>query len=74
MDELRADGVDVLVLGQYLQPTKQQLDVVEYIEPSLFEAYAAEGRKRGFSSVVAAPFARTSYHAMEAAARVGTKT
>ena len=70
MDELRAYGVDVLVLGQYLQPTRNQLEVVEYIEPSLFEAYAQEGRERGFTSVVAAPFARTSYHAMEAAAKM----
>jgi lipoic acid synthetase len=68
MDELREELVDVLVLGQYLQPTKKQLDVVEYIEPAAFEAYADEGRKRGFSTVVAGPFARTSYHAMDAAA------
>jgi lipoic acid synthetase len=68
MDEIRAAGTDILVIGQYLQPTKQQLPVAEYIHPDQFNRYAEEGRKRGFSSVVAAPLARTSYHAREAAA------
>ena len=66
MDELRSIGVDILVLGQYLQPSARQMEVVEYIEPGRFDAYAEDGRSRGFSTVVAAPFARTSYHAMEA--------
>ncbi|GAB1483742.1 lipoyl synthase [Treponema sp.] len=66
MDELRRINVDVLVLGQYLQPSTKQIKVVSYIEPEKFEELAAEGKKRGFSSVVAGPFARTSYHAMEA--------
>ncbi len=66
MDELRAVDVDVLVLGQYLRPSEKQLPVAEYIEPAVFDAWAVEGRERGFSSVVSAPFARTSYHALEA--------
>ena len=66
MDELREAGVDVLVLGQYLRPSARQLEVSEYAEPARFAEYAAEGRARGFSSVVSAPFARTSYHAMDA--------
>ncbi|OHE62321.1 MAG: lipoyl synthase [Treponema sp. GWB1_62_6] len=66
MDELRGGGVDILVLGQYLRPSARQIEVVEYIEPAAFAALAEEGRARGFSTVVAAPFARTSYHAMEA--------
>ncbi len=66
MDEARAVGVDVLVLGQYLQPTAAQVPVAAYIEPAVFEEYAAAGRAKGFSTVVAAPFARTSYHALEA--------
>ncbi|GHT97414.1 lipoyl synthase [Spirochaetia bacterium] len=68
MDEIRAAGTDILVMGQYLRPTKAQLPVAEYIHPDQFNRYAEEGRKRGFSSVVAAPLARTSYHAREAAA------
>ncbi len=70
MDELRAGGVEVLVLGQYLKPTEKQVDVVEYIEPNTFAWYAEEGLRRGFSSVVSSPFARTSYHAREAEAKV----
>jgi lipoic acid synthetase len=66
MDELRAAGVGVLVLGQYLRPTAKQVEVVEYVEPERFQEYAAVGREKGFSSVVAGPFARTSYHAQEA--------
>jgi lipoic acid synthetase len=67
MDEIRAAGTDILVMGQYLRPTKAQIPVAEYIHPDTFNHYADEGRKRGFSSVVAAPLARTSYHAREAA-------
>jgi lipoic acid synthetase len=63
MDELRAAGVDILVLGQYLQPTKRQIPVAEYLHPDAFAAYAEEARSRGFSRVIAGPFARTSYHA-----------
>jgi lipoic acid synthetase len=63
LDELRAAGVDVVVMGQYLQPSKKQIPVAEYLHPDVFEAYAAEARHRGFSRVIAGPFARTSYHA-----------
>ncbi|GHU96990.1 lipoyl synthase [Spirochaetia bacterium] len=63
MDELRAAAVDILVMGQYLRPTKKQLPVAEYITPDQFARYAEEAKRRGFSSVVSAPFARTSYHA-----------
>jgi len=66
MDDLRSVGVDVLVLGQYLQPGPQQIPVVEYIHPDRFREYARIGRQKGFSTVVASPFARTSYHAQEA--------
>jgi lipoic acid synthetase len=66
MDELRGAGVDILVLGQYLQPTKRHIPVAAYITPEQFAHYAGEARKRGFSSVVSSPLARTSYHAREA--------
>jgi lipoic acid synthetase len=73
MDELRAAGVDILVMGQYLQPTKRQIPVAEYVSPERFRAYAQSARERGFASVVSSPFARTSYHAFEAAASMGMK-
>jgi lipoic acid synthetase len=68
MDELRAAEVDMLVMGQYLRPSPRQLPVAEYLSPERFDMLAAEARRRGFSAVTAAPFARTSYHAMESAA------
>lgn len=66
MDDLRSNSVDILVLGQYLQPTRKQVPVVEYVHPDVFELYKEEAESRGFSYVVAGPFARTSYHAQEA--------
>jgi lipoic acid synthetase len=65
-DELVASGVSILVLGQYLQPTKAEIPVAEYIRPETFELYADDARKAGISTVVASPFARTSYHALSA--------
>jgi lipoic acid synthetase len=73
MDELRAAGVGILVMGQYLQPTKRQIPVAEYITPERFAFYARAARERGFASVVSSPLARTSYHAFEAAALMGQK-
>jgi lipoic acid synthetase len=63
MDELRRSGCESLVLGQYLQPTKAQVEVSRYVTPGEFARYAQAAHERGFSSVVSAPFARTSYHA-----------
>ncbi len=71
MDDLRAVGVDVLVLGQYLQPGPQQLPVAEYIHPNQFKEYDRIGRQKGFKTVVSSPFARTSYHAQDAWAAGG---
>jgi lipoic acid synthetase len=67
MDELRLAGVDILVLGQYLRPSRQQIPVAEYLHPEEFVRYAEEARSRGFISVVSSPLARTSYHALAAA-------
>jgi lipoic acid synthetase len=66
MDEIRAAGVDILVMGQYLRPSAAQIPVSEYLPPERFARYGEEGRKRGFAAVVSAPLARTSYHAREA--------
>jgi len=66
MDDLRAAGSSILVLGQYLRPTKAQVEVARYLDPAEFAGYAEEARARGFSAVVSSPLARTSYHAREA--------
>jgi lipoic acid synthetase len=65
MDALREADTDLLVLGQYLQPTPRQLPVAEYIRPDQFAAYADDARSLGFTGVVSSPLARTSYHAAE---------
>ena len=67
MDELRSAGVDILVLGQYLQPSKNQIPVKEYISPGTFARLKETALKKGFLSVVSSPLARTSYHARMAA-------
>ncbi|MBL7983681.1 MAG: lipoyl synthase [Flavobacteriales bacterium] len=63
MDDLRAVGCDVLTLGQYLQPTKAHLPVVEFVPPDRFERFRAEGLARGFRFVESGPLVRSSYHA-----------
>jgi lipoic acid synthetase len=71
MDDLRQAGVDILVIGQYLRPSHRQIPVAFYVTPEEFTFYGVEARKRGFASVVSAPLARTSYHALDAAAAAG---
>ena len=63
MDDLRAVGVDILTLGQYLRPTPNHLPVDRYVTPDQFEAYRTEGLERGFVEVVAGPMVRSSYRA-----------
>jgi lipoyl synthase len=66
MRDLRAVGVDVLVLGQYLQPTRSHAEVEAYVHPDRFDELAEQGRKMGFGYVAAGPLVRTSYKAAEA--------
>jgi lipoic acid synthetase len=63
MDAARAAGVDILTLGQYLQPSKRHLAVVEYVTPEKFERLRKTGLKKGFRQVVSSPLSRSSYHA-----------
>ena len=63
MDDLIAHGLDVLTLGQYLQPTKMHIEVAEYIHPDIFAELKEEGLKRGFAYVESGPLVRSSYHA-----------
>ena len=63
MDHLAAHGLDVLTLGQYLQPTKMHIAVQEYIHPDQFAHYKEEGLRRGISYVESGPLVRSSYHA-----------
>lgn len=63
MHKLRAVDCDVLTLGQYLQPTKNHLAVVEYIHPNQFEKLKNIGLDLGFKYVESGPLVRSSYHA-----------
>ncbi len=68
MDDLRGIGVDVLTLGQYLQPTVNHLRVDRYVTPAEFERYRAWALARGFRECVAGPLVRSSYRAERALA------
>jgi lipoic acid synthetase len=61
--DLRAAGVDVVTLGQYLQPTRRNLPVAEFVPPAQFEAYRDFGLSLGFKMVFSGPFVRSSYMA-----------
>jgi lipoic acid synthetase len=63
MDDLVANGLDILTLGQYLQPTKRHLEVAEFIHPEVFARYKEEGLARGLKYVESGPLVRSSYHA-----------
>ena len=63
MDDLVENGLDVLTLGQYLQPTKTHHEVIEWIHPDTFAMYKEEGLKRGLAYVESGALVRSSYHA-----------
>jgi len=63
MQDLVSVGVDILTLGQYLQPTPKHLPVVEFITPEQFDEYKELGLKMGFRYVESGPLVRSSYHA-----------
>lgn len=66
MIDLRSRGVDILTLGQYLQPTANHLPVRSYVHPDQFAAYREHGLKLGFLEVVSGPLVRSSYRAERA--------
>jgi len=66
MDAARAAGVDIFTMGQYLQPTKRHLSVVEFVTPEKFGRLRALGVAKGFRQVVSSPLSRSSYHAEQA--------
>ncbi|MGC1181701.1 lipoyl synthase [Legionella sp.] len=63
MDDLRAHNVDILTLGQYLQPTKNHLPIVRYVTPEAFVELRQIGLKKGFFEVASGPLVRSSYRA-----------
>ncbi|GIN06845.1 lipoyl synthase [Shouchella clausii] len=65
MDDLRANNVDILTIGQYLQPTKKHLKVIKYYHPDEFAELKEIAMQKGFSHCEAGPLVRSSYHADE---------
>lgn len=65
MRDIRAAGVDVLTIGQYLRHSPGQAPVERYVPPEEFDEFASYARTLGFSYVAAGPFVRTSYHAAD---------
>lgn len=63
MHDLRAAGVDILTLGQYLQPTLKHLPVREFVSPDVFAGFQRTGESLGFLHVASGPLVRSSYHA-----------
>lgn len=63
MDDLRQVGCQVLTIGQYLQPTKEHLEVQEFITPEAFKKYELMGLEKGFRFVESGALVRSSYHA-----------
>jgi lipoic acid synthetase len=68
MDDLRAAAdIDILTIGQYLQPTRNHLPIDRWVTPAQFDAFRDEGLRRGFRVVESGPLVRSSYHADEQA-------
>jgi lipoic acid synthetase len=65
MDDLRANNVDIMTIGQYLQPTKRHLIVKKYWSPQEFDELKKIALSKGFSHCEAGPLVRSSYHADE---------
>jgi lipoic acid synthetase len=75
LHRLRESNVEIVTIGQYLQPKREKLEVIEYVHPSVFEEYRVAGEALGFKAVFSGPFVRSSYMAdvvaHEAVAGVG---
>jgi lipoic acid synthetase len=60
---MRAHDVDMLTIGQYLQPSEHHIALQRYVTPEEFEMFRVEGEKMGFSNIASGPMVRSSYHA-----------
>jgi lipoic acid synthetase len=71
MRDLREHDVDMLTIGQYLQPSAHHLPVLRYVEPSIFDRYGAHAQALGFVHAACGPLVRSSYHADQQAHDAG---
>ena len=72
MTRMREHGVDMLTLGQYLQPSRSHLPVQRFVHPDVFAWFAEEGARMGFRHVASGPLVRSSYHADQQLGNVHT--
>jgi lipoic acid synthetase len=63
MEDLRDHKVDMITIGQYLQPSLDHLPVARFVHPDEFAEYAKKAQQLGFKSVASGPLVRSSYHA-----------
>ena len=71
MRDLRAHDVDMLTIGQYLQPRAHHLPVPRYVEPAVFDEFARTADELGFTHAACGPLVRSSYHADQQAHEAG---
>ena len=71
MRDLRAHHVDMLTIGQYLQPSAHHLPVTRYVEPAAFDEFARQAHEMGFKHAACGPLVRSSYHADRQAHEAG---
>ena len=71
MEQMREAAVDIVTIGQYLRPSRENLPVVEYVRPEVFDRHREFGESLGFRHVFAGPFVRSSYRAEEALLAAG---
>jgi lipoic acid synthetase len=71
MRDMRAHGIDMVTIGQYLAPSGHHLPVRRYVHPDTFKAYEAEAQRLGFTHAAVGAMVRSSYHADQQAAHAG---
>jgi len=71
MRDLRAHGVDMITIGQYLQPSPHHLAVERYVDPSVFREFERQAEKMQFKHAAVGPLVRSSYHADQQAHEAG---
>jgi len=65
MDDLRDAQCDIMTIGQYLQPSKEHLEVTEYVSLEQFEEYKKQAKIKGFKYIASGPMVRSSYQALK---------
>lgn len=72
LGDLRSAGCDIVTIGQYMKPTRNSLEVVDYIEPEIFKKLEKEAKEMGFKGVYSGPLVRSSFNAEELKQQSGT--